>query len=634
MNRLWQKIKRESIPRYYFLLLLSVYALVSLEWLFFVTKPSFLSTLDNQKTLEALFIVSLELLVASTLVFLLTFFVLAFTNLLIKRSNYSLLIFPAVFLVSLTIFLLIDNFSNTVIGYSISDSKDIIRIGYALLFAFIFYRVFVKLKAIFNGNSFIVNKSFALSTSAIIAILTTVFSTSGILATREDEKALGMDIETISSDHKSRRPNIIFFASDGFRSNLLSIYGNKHKTSPNLDQFKSISLVAQNAFTNSERTTGSITSMLTGKYPATNKVLFPPHVLQGVNAHQHLPGLLKRLGYSTFQESIRYYADANDLNFVDSFDVTNGIQNNSMLIASIIQVQHARLLSLKILERIEQRIKHIFFIEDMPDVYAAVKPEEGFAKVYGRPDRDRIDSAIEFIAKNKNPFFMHIHLMDSHCCIYSPKKKVFSDKAFKKKSQLKTALLKDLVKESDDYFGEIIAALQEADILDNTLIVYNSDHTNNWGFRRSIPLVFIFPKRRHSGTIEENTQLLDVAPTVLEYLNIRKPGWMDGRSLISETLNRYQPIFGITKLEREHFETENDDRLSHIVGNGPPNYGLNIMGLIVCNKWYTHNLKTDSTKSAKVRGYKGSCDISKMPTRKKARSIMLEHLTTRDFGAP
>ena len=38
-----------------------------------------------------------------------------------------------------------------------------------------------------------------------------------------------------------------------------------------------------------------------------------------------------RLGYSTFQESVRYYADANDLNFLQGFDVANGVASDENL---------------------------------------------------------------------------------------------------------------------------------------------------------------------------------------------------------------------------------------------------------------------------------------------------------------
>ena len=637
MNRIFDSLPIKKIGVAFFLTLLSVYFLVTMEWAFFATKPSFLTSVSTVKLFEALFIVSLSFFVTAIFVLaVLSGFaaVLSSFNPIFKKTSIRLLLLPSTLLLSLTVMLLFDNFTNTVFGYGISKSGNFIRVLYLLGMLYVFYKTLVKLNLFLNRDLLMEKAKLMGVISAVIIIVSVAFSYSGVLSGQREDSNRGMNIKSKETAHNLKQqhnlPNILFYAADGISANLLSSYGNKHITTPHLDKFIDRALVARNAFTNSERTTGSTTSMLSGKYPTTTKVLFPPHILQGQDAYQHLPGLLKRLGYSTFQESVRYYADGNDLNFLDGFDLANGIDNGKILPWIFLQVQHANLMADKIVERISQRIKHITFIEKMPDVYSTVK-SDGFAKVYGFSDRSRADKALDFIRESKDPFFMHLHFMDTHCCRYRPKERIFSTGEFTSKSDKRKALLLDLLRENDTYFGEIIAQLRDSNKLENTLIVYSSDHTEGWDFPRSVPLVFIFPNAEHTGTIMENTQLLDVAPTILDYLDIETPEWMEGESLLSASLDSNRPIFGVTQLQRIRFRSDKKDRLSRIVGAGPPNFGLNIMGLAVCDTWFLYNIKKDLVESGKVEGHSGGCDPVTQPTPNEAKEMMREHLLSKRF---
>ena len=256
-----------------------------------------------------------------------------------------------------------------------------------------------------------------------------------------------------------------------------------------------------------------------------------------------------------------------------------------------------------------------------------------FAKNFSIVEESRIEKAIDFIEKTDDPFFMHLHLMETHCCGFKPKIKVFSTGSFAGKKARDKALLEDLIKASDDYFEEIVQALRKTDKLKNTIIVYSSDHTDRWEFRRTVPLVFIFPDGNHRGRISNNAQLLDVAPTILDYINIQLPEWMEGASLLSETPDPYRPIYGVTRLKRGHFSTEHNERLSHIIGAGPPNYGLKIMGLIVCDTWFTYQLDNKKVKSGRIKNHSGPCKRAKIPGLGKAKEMLEKHLQGKGFMA-
>jgi len=612
--------------------------LTFMDWLFFITKASFFSSLSHQQTIEALVIVSLltSLLLALTS---LTIGAALFPLKKLKPNTFlSLTLLPLTLALSACALLLIDNFTNTMFGYGVAKTDQLIRFLYFIGFAFILTKVHRALvrhvKRVLVGKRYKAKFAIAILGAVTIPMLVLIVNNS-FDNKNSNQTTLASKAGIVTKTNLSEMPNIIFFATDGISAKLTSAYGNSNQTTPALDKIVPTSLVAEHAFTNSERTTGSTTSMLTGKYPATTKVLFPPHILNNKNSYQHLPGVLKALGYQTMQESVRYYADALDLNMLDSFDQVNGrtnsLPNLSVLSRFMRSSKHSVLFMSKIIERISQRVLHILFIENMQDVYASVK-SNAFANVYGVADQLRIDRGVDFIRNTDKPFFMHLHLMDTHCCTYRPKQRVFSNRTFNNKKNKRRALLEDSLRVSDGYFEDIIRALKQSNKFDNTIIVYSSDHTEGWGFTETIPLLIMFPDGRHKGKINKNVQLLDVAPTILDYLKVDIPQWMEGQSLLTGSISAQRPIFGITKLERERFKSTKNERLSRIVGSGPPAYGLNTMAMVVCNKWYVLDLNTGSSGTGTIKGYSSRCDEAIQPSLEMATGLIKEHLSERQFS--
>ena len=120
-----------------------------------------------------------------------------------------------------------------------------------------------------------------------------------------------------------RRPNILLIGSDGLNASNTSVYGYERDTTPNLRHLADESLLAENAFTNSAKTSGSIISIFNSKLPTQTRVIYPPDILRNSNSYQHLPGILHKLGYRTIEISISHYIDAYTLNLRDGFDIVN-----------------------------------------------------------------------------------------------------------------------------------------------------------------------------------------------------------------------------------------------------------------------------------------------------------------------
>jgi len=590
------------------------YIYVFLEWVFLVTKPSFLGVWTLTARVEACLIGVLPFLAVILAVHAGACVLAAvFDRGLEGLGRYLLKLAPAL-VVAAIVLMLVDNFTYTMFGWGIVKTTwYTVPLYWVLLLGVMWWQL--------RGVS-----SYPRLQPGLAAILLVLTCTALLWSLRGLDRYSG---ERHVSARSGKLPNIVMFAADGVNANHMSAYGYARKTTPNLDAWMDRGMVVDNAFTNSGWTTGSLTSMMTGKYPATTKVLYPPYTLQGIDAYQNLPRILGELGYTNLQETLRYYADGPDLNWKDSFELANGRPvSRDPFDQAPLGWQGPLLFVDNLYQRLSQRILQILMVRRMVDPHAEVTSTE-YAKVYGLSDKTRMDRVADFIRHAEQPFFIHIHLMGTHCCNYRPRHKVFSAQSFEDDEARKIAAFDDTILESDQYFGQMMAQLQSRNLLDNTLVIYTSDHTSGWDFRTQVPLVFLFPGAEHRGHVSTTIELIDVAPTVLDYLQVPVPAWMEGKSLLGSGFERNRPVFSIYRVEREHFETEENDRLARTVNMGPPTYGLSLMGLVVCQRWYIMNLKTRSVIGGNISEYRDKCPAALLPDKDEAAQMMTRHLNDR-----
>ncbi|MEP4485980.1 MAG: sulfatase-like hydrolase/transferase [Halioglobus sp.] len=618
----------------------AVFLYIGLEWLFFVTKPSFFSVLPWTERICIALVAALPFVAAVlglwVCCWLLTVLLgagdAASSNSNRTRLQRILLRLPQAAVLTLLLVLLVDNFTYTLAGIGIVSTSGFTAYAYVFVVIVLFLWITSRLAPAISDATPPKQQqvpAWKLIVALILPLAGIILAVQGLMS---HENGYSPDIHTTG-----KQPNILFFATDGIESDFISGYGYEQQTTPNLDALMQESLVFEAAIANAARTTGSTVSMLNGKYPATTKVIFPPQTLIGADAFEHLPGLLKGRGYAVFQESIRYYADGPDLNMQQGFDIAN--QRVIASDATEWLPNHARValanplyfLS-RLWQRISERALHLLQLEPMNSVYQAVKAEDS-AKVYGISDRTRIDSAKDFIASQKQPFLMHIHLMDTHCCAFKPVQRKFSAEFAKRNSDNREMFFLDTLVDSDNYFGELIDALEQAGELDNTLIIYSSDHTKGWRVKQRIPLIMRFPGGAKLGRVAENVQLIDVTPTVLDYLEIPKPKWIEGRSLIAGDLDPLQSTFSTSGVSREKL-SRGEDQVSQLVGSGPPLYGVESMVMTVCQRWYALDLASGELKVGYIKRHPQPCKFSDLPTKADARNQIVQHLMQRGFVLP
>ena len=184
------------------------------------------------------------------------------------------------------------------------------------------------------------------------------------------------------------------------------------------------------------------------------------------------------------------------------------------------------------------------------------------------------DHVLRWIKENKNKsFLLWMHYMDPHYPFIPPeryltkfgtRKEAFMFNAHVDSENLsgeKVETLRELydgeVRYTDEYTGKLLDFLEENDLLEDSLLLIMGDHGHAFMehqifghspevlYNEVIHVPLVIRGLGVSKEVNTPTQLLDVAPTILDVLSIRKPKSFRGRSLIPiiNGAENHMPIF-------------------------------------------------------------------------------------------
>jgi len=593
-----------------------------MEWLFIVTKPSILS-LENwigkglTLVISTIFI-SAGLAIITSIIFLLTKII---SNHYIRFFVRNLV--PAFILASLSL-LLIDNFTYTLFGFGISTSQTISRVLYLLGFICLVLLWRVEISRVSGKTQKATSKLKPSLRKKLLVGLPILF----LLLTLPFVKFSDVSMPSFSSEEKY--PNIIIFTADGLNADHLSLYGYERDTTPFLRSIVETTFFSTNHFSNSGSTSGGVTSILTGKHPTTMRVLYPPDTLRGVDTRQHLPGILKLRGYYNAQFSIEYFVDVKRLNFTNGFDEVDGEELNEFSLPNLLNDYlpiNSRLFLQEIASRLTDRLKHIFFIKTMGNPYLEITTNQKYFD-----DLDKVNRSLSLIAEKDEPVFIHIHWMGTHGAKFYPDHTTFSSGIDRKnQNSWDQDLYDDSILDLDTGLECLITGLDEIGELENTLVIISSDHGQQWTTLKRIPLIFIAQSGLPKTSMVSNTQSIDIAPTILDYMGIPVPEWMSGKSLLNDS-HVSQPVIGVGTA---HALKDSENRFlldpNYIQ---PPFYQFDYVTLVDCNKSYKLNLDEFTWTHSKVQNYFSSCDSHVFLTPSDVRNLIIARLTADGFEVP
>lgn len=569
------------------------------EWLFLVTMPSYL---DRLGFLDKMFVLlyAIAFIVVLVDILFLPLFVLENVRPNARLVSILRIIYTAIPTLILTslILILVDNFTYTMFHFGIITSEGIIRVIYAIGFIIVAIILFRRVQLFAQKRS----ESWQTTTRpkrvinyALLFVLFVI--TVGIPLS---SGSAFRSIKGVVENADSLKPNIFLLTADGLNAQRMSVYGYSRDTTPFLSSISDELMLMENNFTNANATSGSIISIYTGKYPANTRCLYPPDILNDKNAYQHLPGILQSLGYYNAQFSLGYYVDAYELNVRDGFNEANGRSSaGTGILTNYLPTNYSQFIS-SVINRLSTRLLHIFFVKDMENPYAQVTSKAEYDK-----DEDKIDNIIDLLENKEEPLFVHMHWLGTHGPKFSPSKQVFSSGVdLVNQEPWDFDLYDDSILDFDHAIETLYNELDARGILQKSIIIIGSDHGTKWSAIDRVPLIFIFPDGEFTDKKSQNSQNIDIAPTILDYMQIDKPDWMDGISLLDE-LNPDRPIISVS-VGNTVVDSATGENIH--VDSAPPFFQFGKVTIFLCEKWYQLDLTSFVWNEGTISPYISQCD--------------------------
>jgi len=349
------------------------------------------------------------------------------------------------------------------------------------------------------------------------------------------------------------KPNIVMIIVDALRPKDLSLYNARKELDKNIKKIASESIFFKRNFSTADGSDPSRASIFSGKYPYNfGQIHQYPYIKEDemVKIKKNrfwLPLYLKNKGYATYSVIPLYLWLKKGFDYLQESDGTNEGYRKFTRLEPIGKIL------LKLPNCIYKFGKWLV---------------KGFYKNRLNQAKRSIDTAISKIKYTKQPFFMFMHLTDTHHpydAAETPRIKgettlskvlentpSISQKEYIKKrfvdasaSSLEQITLKreNSTIAVDKEIGRFYDFLKQKKLLDNTILIILADHGDSFGehniyFEHTgmydvsvhVPLMIRIPKIKPK-VIDELTQNIDIAPTILELLGEKKQK-MDGKSLI------------------------------------------------------------------------------------------------------
>jgi arylsulfatase A-like enzyme len=320
---------------------------------------------------------------------------------------------------------------------------------------------------------------------------------------------------------QEKLPNVVFITVDTLRSDHLSSWGYHLKTSPNIDQLASEGMRYENAYTVTTRTAPSHYSMFTSRYPQEHGAKLNGFAIPETSKFLFLPQMFRKHGY----------------------------KNGAFVSAWVLSSRLTKL----------DRFFDVYD-EDLSRKYQMINSMRWAEDVAPR--------AISWMQQNKdNPFFLWVHFFDPHSPYefreeFDVTETTGAPDHTKDRGQ--DVVMDDVraynseIKYTDHYIGQVIDAVDEMGLGEDTLIVLTADHGESLGehefqghARRlwepivRVPLIMRWTGTIDAGQVEEaKVSTIDIMPTIVD-MTIKKsqpdvviPTEFAGRSLSSNVLEQ------------------------------------------------------------------------------------------------
>ena len=282
--------------------------------------------------------------------------------------------------------------------------------------------------------------------------------------------------------------NLLLITIDTLRADRLSCYGSNSVKTPNIDGLAEKGTLFKKAFAHTSTTLPSHANILIGVTPLSHGVHDNSNFIvreEFLTLAEHLKGF----GYSTGAVVGAYPLDLR-FGLSQGFDFYDDDYGN-------------------------QKFQIPFYIE--------------------RKAEEVIDVASKWLKGQREPWFLWVHCFDPHFPYESPE-------PFR--SEFKNHPYDGEVAYVDFYLGELFSYLRNEGVFEKTVIVFTADHGESLGEHGEkahgyfaynstiwIPLIVYLPGAG-KNQVNQTVSHIDIFPTVCDILNVEKPSFLQGTSLL------------------------------------------------------------------------------------------------------
>jgi arylsulfatase A-like enzyme len=471
-------------------------------------------------------------------------------------------------------------------------------------------------------------------------------------------------------------PNILILASDSLRGDKLGCAGYRPArsagaaaagVSPVIDALAARSVRFEQCYTPIASTMESGISLMASQYPQTHGVrqMYPDRQTVAAAMSQAVPmaKLLRDHGYETaaIGDWCAGYYEVAPLGFEDisvsTFDNFKIYMSQAVVMAHfVVPLYFDNALGYRLFPQIESFAQFV-----TPEVITA-----------------RVEQRLAKAAKAQRPFFWHVFFSCNHLPYRSqePYCSLFSDPAYRGRNQTGVdfdidsfiggtdleskwqalpapevaqirALYDGCTRQFDDCVGRVLAALKRHGLEDNTIVIITSDHGddlyepgvtlghgltfNGGGQANHVPMIMHFPGVA-PRVIPETVRMLDVMPTLADWVGVPKPAVWQGQSfagwLNGDQAPVARPFYGETGFPFIQFKVPGIERpplppMDELTGIDP---GYNYQ--FVLKAQYRDRLVQAKQRCLRTRDWKLVCT----PTAQGTRHFGLFHLSADPHG--
>ena len=366
------------------------------------------------------------------------------------------------------------------------------------------------------------------------------------------------------------RPNVILIIADTLRADLAAEQAQRAPDG-GLARLRRDGVAFDAAYAQASWTRPSVATILTGQYPSTHGAIHKMDFMS--NRVQTLAKVLREAGYWTAGVTT-------NINVAPIFNLHQGFAEFAYLEPSFYfgaTDSAAKLVIYKTLRAVREkffanRVHFKHFYQD------------------GMVVNDRVT---EWLAESPpSPFFLFVHYMDPHDPYFEipyngrgVARVTNPSPAAERADELRSLYVQG-VQYLDERLAELIEALQGAGVYDDSVVVFVSDHgeefhdhdgwwhgTTLYDEQLHVPLVMKLPGNAKGG--ERRTDVartLDIATSILGTLEMRPPGEFQGIDLIRQTVD--EPVIAEEDLEGNRIFAIRDGDWKLIVANAGNPRGL------------------------------------------------------------